>query len=418
MSKICQIHGREVLDSRGNPTVEAEVETEDGNIGKAIVPSGASTGKFEALELRDNDEDRYGGKGVQKAVSNIHKRIAPELKGNEAVWQQRIDRKMCEIDGTGNKGELGANSILAVSLAVARAAAKDLNVPLFKYLSGVREGKLPIPLMNVLNGGEHAANNLDLQEFMIVPHGGEKFSTIARTGSEIFHQLKSILNDRGMSTAVGDEGGFAPDLDEESEALELLIEAIEGAGYEPGDEVSIALDPASSEIYEDGNYRMGDSKLSSGEMIDMYASWCEEYPIASIEDGLDQEDWKGWKKLTDRLGDEVQLVGDDLFVTAVDRLKDGIEKGVANSILIKVNQVGTLTETIEAVETAHKAGYTAVISHRSGETEDTFIADLATGLPTTQIKAGSMSRTDRVSKYNQLLRLEDKYDLEMASWPL
>lgn len=418
MSKIKQIQGREVLDSRGNPTVEAEVRTESGNIGRAIVPSGASTGKFEALELRDGDKKRYSGKGVKKAVANIKQKIAPELQGIDSLWQQKIDQRMCDLDGTENKSELGANAILAVSLATARAASRDLGIPLFKYIGGIRQGELPIPFMNVLNGGAHAANNLDLQEFMIVPLGAGKFSEAAQMGSEVFHELKSILDDRGMATTVGDEGGFAPDLEEEREALDLLVEAIEEAGYTPGGEVSIALDPAASEIYEDGSYKLGESELSAEEMIELYVEWVENYPIVSIEDGLDQEDWDGWKILTESLGGKIQLVGDDLFVTDVERLRKGIEEEVANSILIKVNQIGTLSETIEAVEEAHKSGYTAVISHRSGETEDVFIADLATGLSTTQLKSGSLSRTDRVAKYNQLLRLEDKYDLPLASWPL
>ncbi|MFP4005214.1 MAG: phosphopyruvate hydratase [Candidatus Hadarchaeia archaeon] len=417
MSFIENIRGREVLDSRGNPTVEAEVITQTGSIGKAIVPSGASTGKFEALELRDGDKQRYGGKGVKKAVSNINEKIAPELIGMDCIWQKKIDDEMCDLDGTENKSELGANAILAVSLATARAASLDLNLPLFKYIGGIREGSLPIPLMNVLNGGEHADNNLDLQEFMIVPLGAQKFSTAAQMGSEVFHKLKSILEGRNMSTAVGDEGGFAPDLDDETEALELLIEAIEKSGYVPGKDVSIALDPAASEIYEDGKYFLGDSELTSGEMIDIYEKWVDNYPVVSIEDGLDQEDWEGWKELTEKLGDKTQLVGDDLFVTDAERLRNGIERNVANSILIKVNQIGTVSETLEAVEEAHKSAYTAIISHRSGETEDVFIADLATGLPTTQLKSGSLSRTDRIAKYNQLLRLEDQYNLKMASWP-
>ncbi len=418
MSKIKNIHAREVLDSRGNPTIETEIETSDGNTGKAIVPSGASTGKFEALELRDGDKNRYGGKGVRKAVNNVNKKIFPELKGTNVLNQEKIDEKMCILDGTENKGEIGANAILSVSLATARAAAKDQNLPLFRYLGNDKDNRLPIPLMNLLNGGEHAANNLDLQEFMIVPIGPNKFSEAARMGSEIFHTLKSILNRKGMSTTVGDEGGFAPDLEEETEALDLLVEAIEETGYKSGSEVGIALDPASSEICENEKYRIGDSVLDSGEMVEMYSEWVKNYPILSIEDGLDQEDWNGWKKLTDEIGEKTQLVGDDLFVTDAERLRKGIEQNIANSILVKVNQIGTLTETINAVETAHEAEYTAIISHRSGETEDVFISDLATGLATTQLKAGSMSRTDRVAKYNQLLRIEDRYGLEMSEWPL
>jgi len=418
MASIRAVHGREILDSRGNPTVETEVILENGAWGKAAVPSGASTGKFEALELRDGDADRYGGKGVLRAVENVNEKIAYTLDGMDPLWQAEIDEALLELDGTDDKSALGANAILSVSLAVARAAANNLGIPLFKYIGGASPTSLPIPLMNVLNGGAHAGNNLDLQEFMIVPVGPDCFAEVTRTASEVFHTLQSILEDRGMSTAVGDEGGFAPDLDEEREALQLLVEAIGEAGYEPGSEVAIALDPAASEFYQNGKYMVGGSALSAGEMIDLYSQWVEDFPIISIEDGLDQEDWEGWRLMTDRLGNRIQIVGDDLFVTDVDRLEEGIEKGVANSILIKVNQIGTLTEAIEAVQTAHKAGYTAVISHRSGETEDTFIADLAAGLMTTQLKAGSLSRTDRICKYNQLLRLEDDYELPLASWPL
>jgi len=417
MSKIREVTGREILDSRGNPTVEAEVVLENGAWGKAAVPSGASTGKFEALELRDGDPERYGGKGVRKAVENINEEISYALDGYNPLWQEKIDERLLELDGTEDKSNLGANAILGVSMAVARAAANDLGLPLFKYIAGVTPASLPIPMMNVLNGGEHADNNLDPQEFMIVPVGAECFGGAAQIGSEVFHELKDILASRGMSTAVGDEGGFAPDLDEEKEALSLLVEAISEAGYEPGDDVAIALDPAASEFYEGGKYHVGGSSLSAEEMVDLYAEWVDEFPIISIEDGLDQQDWDGWKTMTDRMGDEIQIVGDDLFVTNEKRLKQGIEKGVANSILVKVNQIGTLTETIGAVRTAIRSGYSAVISHRSGETEDTFIADLATGLPTTQLKSGSLSRSERISKYNQLLRIEEEYEIKMAEWP-
>ena len=417
MSKIREVTGREILDSRGNPTVEAEVVLENGVWGKAAVPSGASTGKFEALELRDGDPDRYGGKGVRKAVENINEEISYALDGHDPLWQEKIDNKLLELDGTEDKSNLGANAILGVSLAVARAAASDLGLPLFKYISGVTPASLPIPMMNLLNGGEHADNNLDLQEFMIVPVGAGCFGEVAQIASEVFHELKSILSEKGMPTAVGDEGGFAPDLDDEEEALNLLVRAISDSGYEPGEDVAIALDPAASEIYTDGSYRIGGSSLSAEEMVDLYAEWVEGFPIISIEDGLDQQDWDGWKLMTERLGDKIQIVGDDLFVTNVKRLKKGIDRGVANSILIKVNQIGTLTETIQAVRTALRSGYSAVISHRSGETEDTFIADLATGLPTTQLKSGSLSRSERLSKYNQLLRIEEEYELPLAEWP-
>ena len=417
MSKIREVTGREILDSRGNPTVEAEVVLENGVWGKAAVPSGASTGKFEALELRDEDPDRYGGKGVRKAVDNINEEISYALDGLEPLWQEKIDNKLLELDGTDDKSNLGANAILGVSLAVARAAASDLGLPLFKYISGVTPASLPIPMMNLLNGGEHADNNLDLQEFMVVPVGAGCFGEAARIASEVFHELKGILNEKGMPTAVGDEGGFAPDLDDEEEALSLLVKAISDSGYEPGEDVAIALDPAASEIYRDGTYHIGGSSLAAKDMVDLYREWVESFPIISIEDGLDQQDWDGWKLMTQELGDKIQIVGDDLFVTNVERLERGIENGVANSILIKVNQIGTLTETIQAVMTALRSGYSAVISHRSGETEDTFIADLATGLPTTQLKSGSLSRSERISKYNQLLRIEEEYELPMAEWP-
>lgn len=418
MSKIREVTGREILDSRGNPTVEAEVILENGAWGKAAVPSGASTGKFEALELRDKDPDRYGGKGVRKAVENIEEEISYALDGYNPLWQEKIDTRLIELDGTQDKSNLGANAILGVSLAVARAAANDLGLPLFKYISGITPANLPVPMMNVLNGGEHADNNLDLQEFMIVPISAGCFSRAARIGSEVFHELQRILSHKGMATTVGDEGGFAPDLDDGEEALRLLVEAISEAGYIPGDDVSIAMDPAASEFYEDGSYHVGNSSYSAEEMVDIYGKWIEDFPIISIEDGLDQQDWEGWKVMTEQLGDRIQIVGDDLFVTNVKRLNRGIDNNVANSILIKVNQIGTLTETVQAVQTALKAGYSSVISHRSGETEDTFIADLATGLPTTQLKSGSMSRSERISKYNQLLRIEEEYELPMAEWPM
>ncbi len=417
MTRIREIWGREILDSRGNPTVEAEVILESGSWGKAAVPSGASTGKFEALELRDENQDRYNGKGVKKAVENVNEEIAYELEGMDPLWQDRIDYKLISMDGTENKNKLGANAILSVSLATARAASNELGVPLFKYIGGVNPGKLPIPLMNLINGGEHADNNLDMQEFMITPVGAENLQRAVRMGSEVFHRLKNILTKRGMSTTVGDEGGFAPDLDEEEEALSLLSKAVKEAGYKPGEEISFALDPAASEFYEDGKYQLGEEKLDAEGMIEKYREWTEKFPVISIEDGLDQQDWEGWVKLTDKLGDRIQIVGDDLFATNTKRLRKGIDMGAGNSILIKTNQIGTLTEAIEAAEVAQKAGYSAIISHRSGETEDAFIADLATGLPTTQLKSGSLSRSDRTSKYNQLLRIADEYGLSYSKWP-
>lgn len=417
MTRIREIWGREILDSRGNPTVEAEVILESGSWGKAAVPSGASTGKFEALELRDENQDRYNGKGVKKAVENVNEEIAYELEGMDPLWQDRIDYKLISMDGTENKSKLGANAILSVSLANARVASNELGVPLFKYIGGVNPGKLPIPLMNLINGGEHADNNLDMQEFMITPVGAENLQRAVRMGSEVFHKLKSILAERGMSTTVGDEGGFAPDLDEEEEALSLLSKAVKEAGYKPGEEISFALDPAASEFYEDGKYQLGKEKLDAQGLVEKYGKWTEKFPVISIEDGLDQQDWKGWVKLTDKLGDRIQIVGDDLFATNTKRLHKGIDMGAGNSILIKTNQIGTLTEAIEAVEVAQKAGYSTIISHRSGETEDAFIADLATGLPTTQLKSGSLSRSDRTSKYNQLLRIADEYGLSYSKWP-
>lgn len=411
MSTIESVYAREVLDSRGNPTVEVEVALESGAIGRAIVPSGASTGAFEAVELRDGDKGRYLGKGVQNAVDNVNEIIALEIEGLDAFDQPGIDNLMIELDGTDNKGKLGANAILGVSLAVARAAADELGLPLFQYIGGVNAKQLPVPMMNILNGGEHAANNVDVQEFMILPVGAPSFAEALRMGAEVFHSLKKVLSERGLASGVGDEGGFAPNLDSNREALELIVEAIKDAGLEPGKDIMLGMDVASSEMYnkETGKYELaGEGKtLTSNEMIDLYEEWVKEFPIITIEDGLDEEDWDGWKILTERLGGKIQLVGDDLFVTNTERLKRGIEKGVGNSILIKVNQIGTLTETLDAIEMAKRAGYTAVISHRSGETEDTTIADIAVAVNAGQIKTGAPSRTDRVAKYNQLLRIEE-----------
>lgn len=410
MSAIVSVHAREILDSRGNPTVEAEVVLESGSAGRAAVPSGASTGENEAIELRDEDEDRYLGKGVREAVENVIERIAPEIVGLDAFDQVDVDRAMIALDGTKNKKELGANAILAVSLANARAAAAEAGLPLYRYLGGPHATLLPVPLMNILNGGAHAANNVDLQEFMIAPVGAETFPEALRMGVEIFHALKKVLSKQKKSTAVGDEGGFAPDLGSNEEALEVIVQAIEVAGYDLGEDVVLALDAAASEMYRNGKYvfhKSTNEKLSSSQMVDFWKGWVDKYPIVSIEDGLDENDWKGWQQLTSAIGDRVQLVGDDLFVTNVKRLSEGIERGVGNSILVKVNQIGTLTETIDAVQTAYRSGYTAVMSHRSGETEDTTIADLAVALGTGQIKTGSASRTDRIAKYNQLLRIEE-----------
>ena len=411
MSAIESVYAREVLDSRGNPTVEVEVVLESGAIGRAIVPSGASTGAFEAVELRDGDKGRYLGKGVLQAVDNVNEVIALEVEGLDAFDQPGIDALMCELDGTPNKGKLGANAILGVSLAVARAAADELGLPLFQYIGGVNAKQLPVPMMNILNGGEHADNNVDVQEFMILPVGADSFAEALRMGAEVFHSLKKVLAERGLACGVGDEGGFAPNLDSNREALELIVDAIKGAGLEPGKDVMLGMDVASSEMYnkETGKYELkGEGKvLTSEEMIELYEGWVSEFPIITIEDGLDEEDWAGWKLLTDRLGKKIQLVGDDLFVTNTERLSRGIEAGVANSILIKVNQIGTLTETLDAIEMAERAGYTAVISHRSGETEDTTIADIAVAVNAGQIKTGAPSRTDRVAKYNQLLRIEE-----------
>jgi enolase len=412
MTTILDINAREIMDSRGNPTVEVDVLLEDGSLGRAAVPSGASTGEREAVELRDGDKDRYLGKGVRKAVANVNEVIADEVIGLDATEQVYIDKLLIELDGTENKGKLGANAILGVSLAVAKAAAESVGLPLYQYIGGVSARLLPLPMMNILNGGEHADNNVDIQEFMIQPVKAASFAEALRMGSEIFHSLKKVLKARGLNTAVGDEGGFAPDLKSNEEALEAIMEAIAKAGYKAGEEVCIALDPASSEFYnrESGKYELkGEGKLlSSTELVDFYADWVERYPILSIEDGFDQNDWQGWKLMTERLGDKIQIVGDDLFVTNTKILSKGIAEGVANSILIKVNQIGTLTETLAAIEMAHKAGYTAVISHRSGETEDNTIADIAVATNAGQIKTGSASRSDRIAKYNQLLRIEEE----------
>ncbi len=406
--EIIDVFAREVMDSRGNPTVEAEVETEEG-VGRAIVPSGASTGAFEAVELRDGDSKRYSGKGVKNAVSNINEKIADVLIGMNVLDQRTIDLKMCELDGTDNKSKLGANAILAVSLAVARAAADSLGIPLFQYIGGVNAHTLPVPMMNILNGGAHANNNVDIQEFMIMPFGAGSFRQGLRWCSEVFYALKGLLAESGNTTAVGDEGGFAPNL-KSDEALSLIVTAIERAGYKPGEDFKLAIDAASTEWVKKDGYMLPKSgiKRTAAEMVDYWEGLCTRYPIFSIEDGLGEEDWEGWQILTERLGNKVQLVGDDLFVTNPKRLARGIQSDVANSILVKVNQIGTLTETLDAVELAHKNGYTAVISHRSGETEDTTIADIAVAVNSGQIKTGAPSRTDRVAKYNQLLRIEEE----------
>ena len=410
MSYISDIHARQILDSRGNPTVEVDVITDNAVLGRAAVPSGASTGIHEAVELRDNDKNVYGGKGVLKAVSNVNDIIAEQLIGYPVNDQASIDKKLIELDGTDNKSNLGANAMLAVSMAVAKAAAEESNLPLFRYLGGVNATVLPIPLMNILNGGVHADNKIDFQEFMIVPVGASSFSEGLRWGVETFHQLKSVLKKKGFSTNVGDEGGFAPDFQSNEDAIETVIQAIEAAGYKVGEQIAIALDAASSEMYKDGKYKFYKSsgkELSSDEMVAYWAEWVKKYPIVSIEDGMAEEDWDGWKKLTDALGDKCQLVGDDLFVTNTKILQRGIDNNIANSILIKVNQIGTITETINAVQLAQTNGYTTIMSHRSGETEDTTIADLAVALNCGQIKTGSASRTDRLAKYNQLIRIEE-----------
>ncbi len=415
MSIISEIHARQILDSRGNPTVEVDVTTEDGHVGRAAVPSGASTGKHEAVELRDGDKGAYMGKGVIKAVKNVNEVIADELIGWDISDQAGIDKLLIELDGTENKGKLGANATLAVSMAVAKAAAEAFGLPLFRYLGGVNATTLPIPLMNIVNGGAHADNKIDFQEFMIVPVGADTFSEGLRWGVEIFHHLKNVLKKKGYSTNVGDEGGFAPEIQSNEEAIETVLQAIEAAGYKAGSQIGIALDAASSEMYNDADntykfYKSSQKIISSDEMVAYWAEWCKKYPILSIEDGMAEDDWNGWKKLTETVGGSVQLVGDDLFVTNVKRLKQGIDQHIANSILVKVNQIGTVTETINAVSMAHKAGYTSIMSHRSGETEDTTIADLAVALNCGQIKTGSASRTDRMAKYNQLLRIEELLD--------
>jgi enolase len=411
MANIDLIQAREILDSRGNPTVEADVVLRDGSFGRAAVPSGASTGEHEAVELRDGDKKRYLGKGVLQAVENVNTVLARELGGQEANDQAGIDDHMIRLDGTPNKGGLGANAMLAVSMAVCRAAAHSARMPLYRYLGGLQARILPVPMMNVLNGGVHADNTVDFQEFMIMPVGAENFAQALRMGAETFHTLKKVLKERGYNTSVGDEGGFAPSLKSNVEAVEVLLEAIEAAGYSPGHDICLALDPAASEMFQDGKYvlfKSDKSQKSSDEMIKIYADWVRQYPIISIEDGFAQDDWEGWKAMTDELGDKIQIVGDDVFVTNTERLQRGIEEGTANSILIKLNQIGTVTETIRCIELARRHGFTSVVSHRSGETEDAFIADFTVGLGTGQIKTGSASRSDRIAKYNQLLRIEEE----------
>ncbi len=413
MSQITDVYAREILDSRGNPTLEVEVFTESGAMGRAAVPSGASTGEREALELRDGDKSRYLGKGVTKAVDNVNSVIADEVIGLEVTDQVGIDNKMLELDGTEYKSKLGANAILGVSLAVAKAAAEEVGVPLYQYIGGCNAKELPLPMMNIINGGAHADNNVDIQEFMIMPAGAKNFAEALRMGAEIFHALKGVLKGKGYNTAVGDEGGFAPNLKSNEEALEVIMEAIQKAGYKPGEEVLLALDVASSELFKDGVYTLeneAEPRKTPVQMVDFYENLVNKYPIISIEDGMAENDWDGWKLLTDRLGKRIQIVGDDLFVTNPRILKEGIQKGIANSILIKLNQIGSLTETLDAIEMAKRAGYTCVISHRSGETEDTTLADLSVAVNAGQIKTGSLCRTDRVAKYNQLLRIEDELD--------
>ncbi len=410
MSEIIGVQARQILDSRGNPTVEVDIYLEDGLMGRAAVPSGASTGSREAIELRDGNAKVYMGKGVEKAVKNVNAKIAPEIVGIEVTEQALIDKLLVEIDGSKNKSKLGANAMLGVSLAVAKAAANDLDLPLFKYIGGTNACEMPVPMMNVLNGGAHADNNVDIQEFMIMPVGAKSFSEALRMGTEVFHHLKAVLKKKKYNTAVGDEGGFAPDLKSNAEAVEILIQAVKNAGYKIEKDILLALDVAASELYAKNKYTLAaekKSKLSSGEMVNYLASLVKKYPIVSVEDGLAENDWKGWKQLTDKVGGRAQLVGDDIFVTNTEILAKGIQQGIGNSILIKVNQIGTLTETLEAVEMAKRAGYTAVISHRSGETEDTTIADIAVAVNAGQIKTGSLCRTDRVAKYNQLLRIEE-----------
>src|SRR5689334_10193077 len=411
MSQIAEIHAREILDSRGNPTVEADVILDDGTMGRAAVPSGASTGEHEAVELRDGDTDRYGGKGVRHDVRNVEETIAPRLRCYVITDQPAIDAAMIEMDGTSNKSKLGANAILAVSMASARAAAKTVGLPLYRYLGGPLARVMPVPMMNILNGGAHATNTVDFQEFMVVPVGADTFSDALRMGTEVFHSLKKVLVKRKLATGVGDEGGFAPDLKNDEEAITVILEAVEAAGFAPGKDIALALDCAASELFKDGKYtfkKSGAGTKSAEGMVELYSKWLQEYPIVSIEDGLAEDDWDGWAKLTTAIGDRCQLVGDDLFVTNTERLARGIESGVGNAILIKVNQIGTLSETLESIEMARAAGYLSVISHRSGETEDTFIAVLAVATGTGQIKTGSASRTDRIAKYNQLLRIEEQ----------
>jgi enolase len=407
MPEILQVSAREILDSRGNPTVEAEVHTSSG-WGRAAVPSGASTGEYEAIELRDEEKKRYLGKGVRKAVENVNEKLGPAVVGMSALDQSAVDRKLLETDGTENKGKLGANAILAVSMATARAGADTVGIPLWRYLGGVQARVLPTPLMNIINGGAHADNGLEIQEFMIVPLGFDSFAKALRAGAEVFHNLKSILKKEGLTTAVGDEGGFAPRLGSNEEALKRILQAIEAAGYRPGEDVALGLDCAASEFYSDGKYTFDKKKVSAAELADIYTQLSEKYPIVSIEDGFDQNDWDGWKLITEKIGSRVQLVGDDLFVTNKERLQRGIDKGIANSILIKLNQIGSLTETLDTIRLATFSGYTSIISHRSGETEDAFIADLAVATNAGQIKTGSLSRSDRIAKYNQLLRIGDE----------
>ena len=412
MSSIVDVLAREILDSRGNPTVEVDVTLEDGSFGRAAIPSGASTGAYEAVELRDGDKARYLGKGVMNAVTNVNTMIAPVMLDQNALDQAAIDRLMIELDGTPNKSKLGANAVLGVSLAVAKAAADCVGLPLYRYIGGVNARELPTPLMNILNGGKHADNNVDIQEFMVAPVGASSFATALRMGAEVFHNLKSVLKKKGYNTAVGDEGGFAPNLRSNEEALEVIVEAIQQAGYKPGEEICLALDVAATELFRDGLYHLAGEGLSknSGQMVEFYADLVKKYPIISIEDGLSEDDWEGWKTMTVALGKKIQIVGDDLFVTNTEKLAQGISRGVANSILVKVNQIGSLTETLNTIEMAKRAGYTAVISHRSGETEDVTIADLAVAVNAGQIKTGAPSRTDRVAKYNQLLRIEQELD--------
>ncbi len=416
MEKIELVFAREILDSRGNPTVEVEVGLSDGGWGQAAVPSGASTGEFEALELRDGDSKRYSGKGVVKAVDNVNNSIGPAITGMDGFAQSLIDKTMIELDGTPNKGKLGANAILGVSLAVARAAADSLGIPLYRYIGGTKACRLPMPMMNILNGGMHAANNLDLQEFMIVPKGGETFKDALRIGVEVFHSLAKILSDKGLSTGVGDEGGFAPNLKSNDQGIEMILHGIEKAGYRPGEDLVLAIDAAASSFYKDGRYTLSmsdQSERDSEMMIDFYTDWVKRYPIFSLEDGLDESDWDGWKILTQRLGGQIQIVGDDLFVTNPERIARGIKEGSANAVLIKLNQIGTLTETLQAIEMAHRTGWKTIISHRSGETEDSFIADLSVATGSGQIKTGSLSRSERICKYNRLLRIEEELG-EMA----